>query len=41
MSTAIYMGALITLETIRHGRFEYPQDFMAVFENRVKELEGE
>ena len=37
---AIYMGALLTMETIRNGRFEYPCDFMAVFENRVNELEG-
>jgi hypothetical protein len=41
VSTALYMGALIAMETIRHGRFEYPQDFMAVFDNRVKELRGE
>lgn len=40
-STALYMGALIAMETIRNGRFEYPRDFMAVFENRVKELEGD
>ena len=41
MSTALYMGALIALETMRNGRFEYPQDFMAVFDNRVRELEGD
>lgn len=40
-STGVYMGALIALETMRNGRFEYPQDFMAVFDNRVNELEGE
>ena len=40
MSTALYMGALIALETMRNGRFEYPQDFMAVFDNQVKELYG-
>ena len=40
MSTALYMGALIALETMRNGRFEYPQDFMAVFDNRIQELEG-
>ena len=38
---SLYMGALIALETMRHGRFEYPRDFMAVFENRVEEWEGE
>lgn len=41
MSTALYMGALITMETIRNGRFEYPGDFMAVFDNRIAELKGE
>lgn len=41
MSTALYMGALITMETIRNGRFEYPGDFMAVFDNRIAELRGE
>ena len=36
----LYMGALIALETIRGSRFEYPHEFMAVFDNRVRELEG-
>ncbi len=40
VSAALYMGALIAMETMRNGRFEYPCDFMAVFDNRVKELEG-
>lgn len=30
-----YIGALLTLETIRYGNFEYPRDFLAVFENKV------
>jgi len=38
---ALYMGALIALETIRYGNFEYPHEFMEVYENRVRELEGE
>lgn len=33
----LYAGALIAIETIRNGNFEYPRDFMAVFENRVNE----
>jgi hypothetical protein len=40
-SASLYMGALIAMETIRNGRFEYPKDFMAVFDNRIRELEGE
>lgn len=35
----LYIGALIALETIRTGRFEYPHEFLAVFNNRVDELE--
>jgi len=34
-----YVGALIALETIRTGRFEYPHEFLAVFDNRVNEFE--
>jgi hypothetical protein len=41
VAAALYMGALITMEVIRNGRFEYPCDFMAVFDNRIKELEGD
>lgn len=37
----IYMGALLTMETIRHGRFEYPHEFIAVLENKINELKGE
>lgn len=37
---ALYMGALLTMQLIRGGRFEYPQEFMAVFDNHVNELEG-
>ena len=38
---ALYMGALVALETIRNCNFEYPHEFMAVLENRFRELEGE
>ena len=31
-----YVGALLALETIRHGNFEYPRDFLAVFDNKVQ-----
>lgn len=37
---ALYMGTLLTMQLIRGGRFEYPQEFMAAFENHVNELEG-
>ena len=36
----LYMGALVALETVRNGRFEYPHEFMAVFDNRINELQG-
>ena len=36
----IYIGALIVLELIRYGTYEYPRDLLAVFENRIKEMEG-
>lgn len=35
-----YEGAWLALDTIRNGRFEYPADFMAVFENQLNILEG-
>ena len=34
-----YIGALLTLEIIRHGTFEYPHEFLQVFENRLHDLE--
>ena len=37
----IYMGALLTMEIIRNGRFEYPHEFVAVLENKVREMDGE
>ncbi len=36
----IYLGALIALELLRYNTFEYPRDFLAVFENRLQEMEG-
>ncbi len=34
----MYVGALITLELIEKGRYEYPRDFLAVFENQANEF---
>ena len=31
-----YEGAWIALTAIRYGQFEYPRDFMAVFENDLE-----
>lgn len=31
-----YEGAMLALETIRYGSFKYPQDFMAVLENKIR-----
>ena len=36
----IYLGAMIALELIRHGEFNRPKDFLAVFENRVNEIDS-
>lgn len=36
----IYIGALIVLELIRYSTFDYPRDLLAVFENRIQEMEG-
>lgn len=32
-----YGGASLVLELIRNGKFEYPQDLLAVFENKLKQ----
>ena len=32
-----YMGAALALETIRYGSFKYPQDFVAVLENKIND----
>lgn len=33
----MYAGALMALECIRYGRFEYPHELMEVFANKVQE----
>lgn len=37
--SSYYMGALLTLECIRQGRFEYPRELMWLFEEKLKALE--
>ena len=32
-----YMGAALALEAIRYGSFKYPQDFVAVLENKIND----
>ena len=34
-----YRGALIALMCIRYHKFEYPRDFMAVFEKHLRDCE--
>ena len=36
---AQYEGAMLALSAIRYGRFEYPRDFVAVFERDLEEYE--
>lgn len=35
-----YRGALLALSIMRDGRFEYPHEFVAVFERKLEEMEG-
>ena len=35
-----YEGAWLALELLRNGKYEYPADFLAVFENKLEELYG-
>lgn len=34
-----YMGALLALDCIRHGKFEYPRELMWLFEEKLKATE--